>query len=1026
MRLKAFRLWIQDKEDADIAYDLDEFTVVECNKMMKKMSRATSMSSSKDRSKKSDVKAPDKFNGKQRNWKSWKAEFEAYLAAIRGENNTPLSYIIRDEDDITPEEIAALEGPAKEVYEAPLQGTFYEKYNYQVFQHLRTQIVGSSAETHIESFATNGDGRNAWLFLKSKYEGEDARNAAIAIARRDISSATWERNHKNWNFDDYCLRHTRANNTLSKYGVPVDGPSQVRAFLDGILNHQMDGIKSNVMFNEDTKNDLGKAIIRFKDTMSALNLAQSSRSSQNEQRSIGSASRGGRSSGRGGQRDRGHKRPFEHHNRGGRGGGGSSRGRGRSNPSSRGRSEQPDDGLKLDKAILDQMSSKQRAAFYKGRNAMRDPNPNNDARNIGGLQSSAPPPPNNIDEVSAITDVQQTNQFMNSASSYFGREGNQQYRSLNNGGGSAASRKQGAVYSGERFISSARSSKPAPKYDYSKRARAEIDSRADTVCAGATFRLIEETNQYCCVSGFHADMAPMQDVPVATVATAYDDPISQQTYVLIFHEALYFGDSMEHSLISPMQLRHNGVKVDQTPRQYDSTSSHGIMFPQDEELDLFIPFHLHGCISYFSTRLPTDVEMQRSQYVYMTEDAVWDPYSDAFRKAELPFLSIKERPSDLYEDHGRITASSTSHNRRCTVEPTTLAKRLGISQYNAHLTLNATTQLAVRNVSAPLSQRVRTRQAQLRHRRLQCRVYSDTMFSEQKSALGNTCAQVFLAGDCGFSDVYGMQTKAEAGDKLNTFVQSYGIPEELTTDGAKEETMGTWNAVRKKFLIHQTITEPYTPSQNKTELEIKALKNHYRRIMHNQAVPEALWDFGLKHTARIRSHVARDSLNGRTPLEILTGNTLDISEFIEFAFYDWVKFYDPASFPSKREFLGRWLGPADHVGMALCYYIIKENGQIIARSTVRRLTDEELTNSEEIKAREAFTTQLTSAIGEFDGDLILETTNPKIPFLCRTILPHRILPHRTLLTPLPCLVVLTRFSTHLSFFLEGTGQNSEE
>ena len=261
MRLKALRLWLQEKEDTDIDYNIEDFDANECTNMLKKLSRKSSSGAQKDCNKKSDVKPPDKFNGKQRNWKAWKAEFEAFLSAIKGENGTtPLSYVIRDDDEITEEQLNGLEGPAKEIHEAPSQGTYFERDNYQVFQHIRTQIVGSSAETHIESFEKKSDGRNAWLFLKTKYEGEDARNAAIAVARKDISSATWERNVKNWNFDDYCLRHIRANNTLSKYGVPVDGPSQVRAFLDGIHNHQMDGIKSNVMFDNETKGDLGNPL----------------------------------------------------------------------------------------------------------------------------------------------------------------------------------------------------------------------------------------------------------------------------------------------------------------------------------------------------------------------------------------------------------------------------------------------------------------------------------------------------------------------------------------------------------------------------------------------------------------------------------------------------------------------------------------------------------------------------------------------------------------------------------------------
>jgi len=183
MRLKALRLWLQEKEDIDAEYSIIDFNADECKAMLKKMSRKSSSSGYKDRLKKSDVKPPEKFNGKQRSWKTWKAEFEAFLSAIRGENNTPLSYIIRDDDDMTDNELNDLEGPAREIYEAPLQGTYYERDNYQVFQHLRTQIVGSSAETHIESYEKKSDGRNAWLCLKKKFEGDDARNAAIAVAR---------------------------------------------------------------------------------------------------------------------------------------------------------------------------------------------------------------------------------------------------------------------------------------------------------------------------------------------------------------------------------------------------------------------------------------------------------------------------------------------------------------------------------------------------------------------------------------------------------------------------------------------------------------------------------------------------------------------------------------------------------------------------------------------------------------------------------------------------------------------------
>jgi hypothetical protein len=84
--------------------------------------------------------------------------------------------------------------------------------------------------------------------------------------------------------------------------------------------------------------------------------------------------------------------------------------------------------------------------------------------------------------------------------------------------------------------------------------------------------------------------------------------------------------------------------------------------------------------------------------------------------------------------------------------------------------------------------------------------------------------------------------------------------------------------------------------------------------------------------------MARNNMDGRTPLEALTGNTPDISEYTEFDFYQFVMYYDPNDADEAgvaRRKLGRWLGPSKHVGQALCYYVLKPNGRYVARSTVR-------------------------------------------------------------------------------------------
>ena len=61
---------------------------------------------------------------------------------------------------------------------------------------------------------------------------------------------------------------------------------------------------------------------------------------------------------------------------------------------------------------------------------------------------------------------------------------------------------------------------------------------------------------------------PISDVKVILGATAYIHPDSNLTYILWIHEALYFGKTMEHSLLNPNQLRHNSILIQDNPYNY--------------------------------------------------------------------------------------------------------------------------------------------------------------------------------------------------------------------------------------------------------------------------------------------------------------------------------------------------------------------------------------------------------------------------------------------------------------------------
>jgi hypothetical protein len=66
------------------------------------------------------------------------------------------------------------------------------------------------------------------------------------------------------------------------------------------------------------------------------------------------------------------------------------------------------------------------------------------------------------------------------------------------------------------------------------------------------------------------------------------------------------------------------------------------------------------------------------------------------------------------------------------------------------------------------------------------------------------------------------------------------------------------------------------------------------------------------------------------------------------------------------------LGPADNIGQAMCYWILKQNGKIVARSTIRPLTKEELRDENEKKRREEFTKEVEEIIGMYEDMSLLD------------------------------------------------------
>ena len=140
-----------------------------------------------------------------------------------------------------------------------------------------------------------------------------------------------------------------------------------------------------------------------------------------------------------------------------------------------------------------------------------------------------------------------------------------------------------------------------------------------------------------------------------------------------------------------------------------------------------------------------------------------------------------------------------------------------------------------------------------------------------------------------------------------------------------------------------THSEAERSNQNHAaEREIGELKKSYKQKMIKKGAPKRVWDYDFFHQAGVLSRLARGR-NGRTGIEEVTGNTPDISEWLDFDFCDRVWWMDTKRLATTDDnvTLGRWLGISHKIDSDICYWVLIVSGDFIARTTVKSVTRDE-------------------------------------------------------------------------------------
>jgi len=126
-------------------------------------------------------------------------------------------------------------------------------------------------------------------------------------------------------------------------------------------------------------------------------------------------------------------------------------------------------------------------------------------------------------------------------------------------------------------------------------------------------------------------------------------------------------------------------------------------------------------------------------------------------------------------------------------------------------------------------------------------------------------------------------------ETLKSFIHDYGAPDSMIMDGAKSQTQkgSAFVSRLRRNRIQPIISYPYRPNMNPSETVIRELRKRWYRAIFKTNCPRALWTYG-PHFAKLMQHTATYAagLNGQTPIRHLLGDTPDISQYLDFGWYD--------------------------------------------------------------------------------------------------------------------------------------------
>ena len=158
--------------------------------------------------------------------------------------------------------------------------------------------------------------------------------------------------------------------------------------------------------------------------------------------------------------------------------------------------------------------------------------------------------------------------------------------------------------------------------------------------------------------------------------------------------------------------------------------------------------------------------------------------------------------------------------------------------------------------------------------------------------------QLYVGKTSQITEAFPMTDKSQMSKTLIDFIRKHGAPNVLFSDNAKEQISNDVQDILRHYHIKQQRSEPHQQNQNYAEQRIQDFKSTTNSIMDCTGTPSRLWLLCLLYVVYLLNHMAVNSLEGKTPMEVAHNQIPDISALLSFRWYEPVYFSSPgASFP---------------------------------------------------------------------------------------------------------------------------------